>query len=412
MSFENIPSEIIMEMFAHGNELRLNKNLDKIYNRTQYNIYSKEYKLLYPGEDIPKYDDNVNYFREINILYYNAYCKLMIEKYSWLKPARYNPNIDWKNKYTYNLNNPFPPPLNKPFTGKQLNINDNFSIIPEEIGELIIKRLIINNSRIKIIPEEIGNITELTYLIIVKHNIIKLPKEIANLPKLKELSLNSFTEFPEEFKNLKSLNILSLFYSLIEVPTFIGHLDNLEYLTIRYTDITKIPDFICNFENLSFLDLRDNKISDISEEIYKLSKLGYCYLSRNRICKFPVSFKNLKSINLLDVHTNSLYLDKEVEFPISLVSLDLSYNNLDEIPLSIGKNKNLVSLNLSGNHMIKIPEFFKNLMRLKHLELRKSEYLNDMSVLCNLPILSNVYLDDNDRIKIPHCHKNIIKFHR
>lgn len=107
----------------------------------------------------------------------------------------------------------------------------------------------------------------------------ELPKEIANLPKLKYISLLNlpFNIFPEWITSIKSLQHLTIRGSSIDsIPDSVLQLNKLKTLRIENCDLNKLPKKFNHMENLKILGLRDTKLTYLDSE------------------QFP---KNLKEIN-------------------------------------------------------------------------------------------------------------------
>ncbi|WP_419870362.1 leucine-rich repeat domain-containing protein [Chryseobacterium sp. CT-SW4] len=108
----------------------------------------------------------------------------------------------------------------------------------------------------------------------------ELPKEIANLQKLKKISLLNlpFQTFPEWIMNIKSLRFLMIRGNAIDsIPDSILQLDKLKTLRIENCELNKLPKIFNQMENLKTLGLSDTKLTDLNSDL------------------FP---KNLKEINL------------------------------------------------------------------------------------------------------------------
>ena len=131
------------------------------------------------------------------------------------------------------------------------------------------------------------------------------------------------------------------------IPSEIGNLTNLQYLTLENNQLTGvIPLEIGNLTNLEYLKLTNNQVSgDIPSGIWNLTNLRYLYLGGNQLTgEIPSEIENLTSLVDLKLGNNQL----TGEIPIELWSMnqnslnffDLSNNQLtggipDEIENSI-----------------------------------------------------------------------------
>ncbi|KAM0048363.1 putative leucine-rich repeat domain superfamily, winged helix DNA-binding domain superfamily [Helianthus debilis subsp. tardiflorus] len=126
--------------------------------------------------------------------------------------------------------------------------------------------------------------------------------------------------------NLERLDLLGC-YHLMELHVPVGCLKRLVYLNLRWCRRLKSFSFIKHLESLEFLNL------------------GYLSLR-----EFP---------DIITGHSNN-----------SLLELDFSSNNVEELPSSIGNFHKLVSLKLSGCKKLRsLPECILSLRRLRNLLL-------------------------------------------
>ncbi|PQQ20172.1 receptor-like protein 12 isoform X1 [Prunus yedoensis var. nudiflora] len=133
-------------------------------------------------------------------------------------------------------------------------------------------------------------------------------------------------------------------------------LQHLQYLHLTSIDFneSQIPDFIGSLTNLRNLSLH----------------------SCNLVGQIPSSFGNLTQLQNLDLSGNQLQ-PKNLNWPpalSSLTDLDLSANNVNQIPDFIGSLTNLRNLRLSSCNLVgPIPSSFGNLTQLQHLDLRYNQ---------------------------------------
>jgi hypothetical protein len=85
----------------------------------------------------------------------------------------------------------------------------------------------------------------------------------------------------------------------------------------------------------------------------------------------------------------------------SLVWLDLSHNHLAGLPESIGDLSQLVTLNLGHNRLTALPSAIGNLAALADLRLEDNQLATLPETFANLGALSRLTLDDNPFPNIP-----------
>ncbi|XP_077120929.1 leucine-rich repeat serine/threonine-protein kinase 2 [Ranitomeya variabilis] len=114
------------------------------------------------------------------------------------------------------------------------------------------------------------------------------------------------------------------------------HLERLEKLELQQNTLTSIPKSLCDvFKSLTYLDLRNNNFKTFPAAILEMSSISFLDISRNEIGP------------LLDLQANTICL--------TLKHLNLSYNQLKEIPECIGNiTQKLEELILEGNSISQI----------------------------------------------------------
>jgi len=83
--------------------------------------------------------------------------------------------------------------------------------------------------------------------------------------------------------------------------------------------------------------------------------------------EMPSNLPLLKTLQLKSLGLKSLAPLERL--PETIETLDLSYNQLGELPTEIASLKKLVRLNLDGNSLVSLPEFLYKLPSLNHLSL-------------------------------------------
>lgn len=106
----------------------------------------------------------------------------------------------------------------------------------------------------------------------------------------------------------------------------------------------------------------------------------------------------------------------------TISKLDLSRQNLSEIPLEIFELKNLKHLNLSNNKISTIPKDITKLKRLEKLDISNNKISNFYAKICQLPKLKVLNLNNNliktlpkqikylKQLKVLHLSNNLLSF--
>lgn len=221
--------------------------------------------------------------------------------------------------------------------------------------------------------------------------LIKIPKNVFKCKNLNTLILyeNQLKSLPKEIGQLKKLKLLDLFNNeLISLPEEIGQLNSLVNLDLRGNkfskqEIEKIKRLLpnCNIfvEDQGYENNPSLIFSQATAEYQKLGlpieqwilQIDSLNLSNQELTQIPVEVFECKNLKKLYLDFNQINILPE---PIGrlqqLEVLELSINNLNEIPESIGKLKNLKTLGLSRNEIGTLPESTGDLESLTYLGLK------------------------------------------
>lgn len=129
-------------------------------------------------------------------------------------------------------------------------------------------------------------------------------------------------------------------------------------------------------------------------------------------------YEDKYSLDLRELDLNNISDIDKIEFDFGLddkkrlqdldgdLFLNLSHNNLDELPDSLSNLKNIKVLNLSNNKFMKIPNALSGLCNLESLILENNKITEIPSFISKLPDLEFIYLDGNS-LKYPPCIGNL-----
>lgn len=252
----------------------------------------------------------------------------------------------------------------------ELSIGDDYNNkrMFKSVYQLVhLEKLSIYGNRVKTVPEGISNLKELKYLSFSTDKPCFLPTDFSKINKLDTLVISGPILNPEntifKIKHLtklmfKSTNILS--DDIIYQP----ETENLSLRSMK--DTKKLP----SIPNLKSLELRDcpKLIDTIDFSLFPyLEKLD---LSGNELTNIPKSIFKILNIKVLILRSNKITsIPSEISKLSKLRYIDFSFNKINEIPLEIGELTNLDSIDFSNNNISYLPSSICQLVNLKSLDL-------------------------------------------
>jgi hypothetical protein len=164
---------------------------------------------------------------------------------------------------------------------------------------------------------------------------------------------------------------------------------------------TLVPENLAsgNAEHIEVLILSSNKLCDLSS-IGAFSGLKQLDASRNLIKVFDVT--HVPHLTSLDLSFNQLdSLPQSIGVLTTLLELKLSNNKINSISREIGFLDGLSYLDLSHNNISELPEEFSNLAALQSLYLNNNQLTTQGCIFGGLFSLKTVDLSNNQLTQIP-----------
>lgn len=253
-----------------------------------------------------------------------------------------------------------------------------------------LETLIINNSNLHSINKEVFMLPKLKKLDLRNNQILFLPIfDLSDIPITEELLLkrNRLSEYPKQLNQFKNLKTADLSFNLIDgfAESFALNLP-LEILDLEGNAIKNLPKGMENLVELKVLNLSYNSMEDCKIEVFQLPKLEKLNLSFNKFRKLNETI-SMFSRGIFDASGLA-----PGDAPYKLKELDLSYNFLEDLPLSFRCFQCLRILNLDGNLIQKVPDAALNLVNLETLRLSYNRLRFIPPELGRLPFLFEVFL--------------------
>lgn len=121
------------------------------------------------------------------------------------------------------------------------------------------------------------------------------------------------------------------------------------------------------------LSIENHRFSKLPKEILNANCIESMKIKRNFLTEFPVGLLKQNDLKKIDLSLNKITKFPDIKTPTQVVSLNLSGNQIKEIPASIKLFTNLEHLYLEDMESLeKIHDDIKELKKLKHLVIKKT----------------------------------------
>ena len=155
-----------------------------------------------------------------------------------------------------------------------------------------------------------------------------------------------------------------------------------------------------------------NSRSKVPEELLKLGvrnmNITFLDLSHENLTNLPKEIGNLANLNILRLDNNNLKsLPSSIGNLTKLHSIFMQKNYLKTLPSQIGKLENLDHIDLSNNNLIKLPPQIGNLKKLLVLSLDYNNLESLPPQIGNLEKLKFLFLNNNKLKSLPPSIGNL-----
>ncbi|XP_012274985.1 protein flightless-1 isoform X2 [Orussus abietinus] len=139
----------------------------------------------------------------------------------------------------------------------------------------------------------------------------------------------------------------------------------------------KFPESVRLMTGIQWLKLDKTNLTEIPEEMGKLLKLEHLSLVKNKLERLYGEITDLGCLRTLNIRHNNVKasgVPSDLFYLEELTTLDMSHNNLMEVPEGLEKARSLLNLNLSHNHIETVPNtLFIHLTDLLFLDLSNNQ---------------------------------------
>uniref|UniRef100_A0AAQ4QXE9 FLII actin remodeling protein n=1 Tax=Gasterosteus aculeatus aculeatus TaxID=481459 RepID=A0AAQ4QXE9_GASAC len=228
-----------------------------------------------------------------------------------------------------------------------------------------------------------------------------------------DLSGNDFKGgyFPEHVKCMSSLRWLKLNRTgLCYLPEELASLQKLEHLSVSHNSLTTLHGELSSLPNLRAVVARANNLknSGVPDDIFQLDDLSVLDLSYNQLTEIPRDLENSRNMLVLNLsHNNIDSIPNQLFINLTdLLYLDLSDNKLDSLPPQMRRLVHLQTLTLNNNPLMHAQlRQLPAMVALQTLHLRNTQRTqsNMPTSLEALTHLADVDLSCNDLTRLPEC---------
>ena len=150
------------------------------------------------------------------------------------------------------------------------------------------------------------------------------------------------------------------------------------------------------------LCLKGRKLDQVPDALTKMTDIEVLDLSDNELAELPEGLKNLKQLTTLVLSGNKLEeLPRIVCQLKTLKTLEAAYNTISRLPDSISNLHQLTTLNMSYNELEEIPEELCQLKKLTTLDITSNPIKRIATEITNLRLLSTFRMGGTTLRELP-----------
>jgi hypothetical protein len=190
--------------------------------------------------------------------------------------------------------------------------------------------------------------------------------------KVRKLALNEqgLKEFPKQIIKMKLLYELHLSHNQLKaIPASIKKLENLKDIDFSKNELKALPRTMEQLKGLENVNLSHNHLENLSNFFPSMYYVKYLNASHNQLTQIS-QINELKTAKIIDLSDNQIEeIPIEIHQLKSLKMLDLSNNQLKALPKTLTGLNKLEELNLENNQLGSLPPYIYRLRKLKVLNL-------------------------------------------
>jgi len=197
-----------------------------------------------------------------------------------------------------------------------------------------------------------------------------------------DLSHNGLQEIPVDLGDWFCIRSLNLSYNSIKmVPDFVINFKLIQMLDLSNNSIENIPPSVCSLVCLQILRIKNNRLLALPQAIGQLKNCQELDVSNNRLQCLPNEMSQMSSLYYLNISVNMIESLPDALSSLPIIRLDAHCNRLSEIPLSFQNLTSLEVLDVHENPMT-FPSF--KVLKLGIVHILKSLQNRSMKIQKNM----------------------------
>ncbi|WP_344764088.1 leucine-rich repeat-containing protein kinase family protein [Actimicrobium antarcticum] len=181
--------------------------------------------------------------------------------------------------------------------------------------------------------------------------------------------------------------------------------------------LTEFPREIFDLaDTLEILDLSGNALSSLPDDLPRLHKLRVLFCSNNQFVALPEILGQCAQLSMIGFKANRIRTVAGTALPATLRWLILTDNQIEDMPVDIGRCTQLQKLMLAGNRLSTLPVQLSHCSRLELLRISANRFVALPDWLLSMPRLSwlafagNPFCEERERVALAESRTTDIRW--